>query len=113
MIGRIAFSLALLFAVADTTSAIASSDSVTETQTKPALEVIMYSTKTCGYCVKARQWFTSHKVAWDERDIETSATAQKEWRELGGVGTPLIVVNGKPFSGFVEGALETEIGKYR
>ena len=113
MIGRMTLSLALVFAVAGPVSAIAASDTVTKAQTKPALNVIMYATKTCGYCVKARQWFTSHKMAWDERDIETSAAAHKEWEELGGVGTPFIVVNGKNFNGFMEAALEAEIGKYR
>ena len=113
MIGRMALSLALVFAVAGPVSAIAASDTVAKTQTKPALQVIMYSTKTCGYCEKARQWFTSHNVAWDERDIESSATAQKEWKAFGGVGTPVIVVNGTPFNGFMEGAIEAEIGRYR
>lgn len=80
---------------------------------KSAPEVIMYSTKTCSYCAKARAWFSSRNIAWDERDIEASADANKEWKELGGVGTPLIVINGKRFSGFAEAQIEAEFEKLR
>ncbi|HQV73170.1 MAG: glutaredoxin domain-containing protein [Dokdonella sp.] len=113
MPGRMVLAFALAFAAAAPLSAIAASVADAGSRAKPALEVIMYSTATCGYCAKARQWFTGHKVAWDERDVETSTAAQKEWKALGGVGTPLIVVNGKPFHGFMEGAIEAEIAKYR
>ncbi len=113
MLGRMIFALALAFAATAPLSALAAGEANAGAQTRPALEVIMYSTATCTYCQKARQWFSSHQVAWDERDIETSATAQKQWKELGGVGTPLVVVNGKPFRGFMESAIEAEIAKYR
>ncbi|MFZ2237857.1 MAG: glutaredoxin family protein [Dokdonella sp.] len=80
---------------------------------KAAPEVIMYSTKTCSYCEKARAWFSSRNIAWDERDIEASDGAKKEWKELGGVGTPLIVINGKSFSGFAEATIEAELSRLR
>ncbi len=77
--------------------------------TKPAVQVIMYTTSTCSYCVKARTWFSSRSIHWDERDIETSAAANKEWKQLGGVGTPLILLNGKPIHGFDESRIEAEL----
>lgn len=113
MRGRMIFALALAFAATLPLSAFAASEAKAVVESKPALEVIMYSTATCAYCQKARQWFSSHQVAWHERDIETSASAQKQWKELGGVGTPLVVVNGKPFQGFMESEIEAEIAKYR
>ena len=82
-------------------------------ESKPALHVVMYATETCTYCVKARAWFESQSIAWEERDIDASAAANKEWRELGGVGTPLILVNGKRFHGFAQNRLEAEISSYR
>lgn len=78
-----------------------------------APEVIMFTTKTCGYCVRARAWFTSRNVQWDERDIEASAEARAQWKANGGVGTPLILINGKRFSGFSADALEVELARYR
>ena len=77
-----------------------------------APEVVMYATQTCGYCVKARAYLKSHGVAWQERDIETSAEARKDWQALGGVGTPLILINGKPFVGFTQASLDAELAKY-
>ena len=41
-------------------------------------KVVMYATKTCGYCAKARAYFTERGVPWEERDIETSAQAARE-----------------------------------
>ena len=113
MMGRMILSLALVIGTFAPAFASAAGDTQTADATKPALDVIMYSTATCPYCEKARQWFTSHKVAWDERDVEKSATARTQWQEMGGVGTPMIVINGKRFNGFMEGALEAEIAKYR
>ena len=79
----------------------------------PAPDVIMYTTKTCGYCVKARAWFTEQNVGWDERDIETSESARAEWIAQGGVGTPLILINGTRISGFSVDALTAELAKYQ
>ena len=79
---------------------------------KKAPEVIMYATQTCGYCVKARNYFKSRNVTWDERDIERSEAAHKEWVALGGKGTPLILIEGKPFTGFAEASLGAELAKY-
>ncbi|HET9032454.1 MAG TPA: glutaredoxin family protein [Dokdonella sp.] len=107
--------LTLAFAVAGW--GLASLSTATEASAaeavKEAPEVIMYSTQTCSYCAKARALFTSRNIAWDERDIETSAEANKEWKELGGVGTPLILINGKRFSGFVEAQIDAELTKVR
>ena len=82
-------------------------------ETKPTLQVVMYATETCTYCVKARAWFKEQNISWEERDINVSAAANKEWKDLGGVGTPLILVNGKPFHGFSQSQLEVEVSKYR
>jgi glutaredoxin len=76
------------------------------------LEVVMYSTQGCPYCEKARQWFTSKNIVWDERDIEASETARAEWKSLGGMGTPLIMINGKRINGYSEGEMAAEIAKH-
>lgn len=78
---------------------------------KASPEVIMYTTSTCSYCAKARTWFSSHDIAWDERDIESSADARQEWTQLGGKGTPLILINGNPVHGFSEAKIEAELAQ--
>jgi mycoredoxin len=77
-----------------------------------SVDVIMYATKTCGYCAKARAYFKRHGVAFQERDIETSAQAQKEWKSLGGAGTPMILVDGERIYGFNQTALDAALAKH-
>ena len=84
----------------------------TAEQARPAVQIVMYTTQTCGYCVKARAWFQERKLQWDERDIEASADAMAQWKSYGGMGTPLILINGKRFDGFSPAALESELAKF-
>ena len=100
----LAFSLCALIA--------ATSFAATPKSERKPPEVVMYTTQTCGYCVKARAWLKARNVAWQERDIEKSADAERDWKALGGVGTPLIVINGTPFTGFAEQVLSVELAKY-
>jgi len=73
--------------------------------------IIMYATKTCGYCAQARAYFTARGVPWEERDIEASDQARDEWRTLGGFATPLIVINGRNLTGFSQRELDLELAK--
>ncbi|MGN6518216.1 MAG: glutaredoxin family protein [Dokdonella sp.] len=77
-----------------------------------APKVTMYATATCGYCAKARTWFTEHDVQWEERDIEKSASAAAEWKAAGGVGTPLILIGEAKINGFDEAKIGAELAKY-
>lgn len=56
--------------------------------------VIMYATKSCGYCRRARQWMTENNVVWEERDVEESSSASREMRALGGRGVPTFLIGG-------------------
>ncbi len=89
---------------------IATNANATEA-TKPAAQVIMYSTTHCPYCAKARDWFSSRNISWDERNIESSAEAKQEWQQLGGKGTPLILIKGNPIHGFAEARIEAELAR--
>ncbi len=74
-------------------------------------DVVMYATKTCGYCAKAREHFRARGVAWDERDVETSAQAAREWKALGGVGTPVIVIGDERITGFNPARIDAALAK--
>ena len=75
------------------------------------LQITMYSTSWCGYCRKARSWFTDNGFRFTEKDIEKSAEAAREYQAASGGygGVPLIVVNGKSFRGFDQRALLSRI----
>jgi glutaredoxin len=80
--------------------------------TAHAVDVIMYSTKTCDVCAQTRAYLQAHDVQWEERDIETSEKAREEWKAKGGVGTPLVLINGTQLQGFDKEKLDAELAKY-
>jgi glutaredoxin len=62
--------------------------------------VVLYETKSCPYCVKARKYLKANKVKYKSRDIARSKSAQKEFKKLGGRGVPMILVGDKRLSGW-------------
>ena len=62
--------------------------------------VILYATQWCGYCQKTRELFAKNNIEYTEYDVEKSAAANREFKQLGGRGVPLVVVNGKIFRGY-------------
>lgn len=67
---------------------------------QPAHEVIMYAVPNCGYCRQARQYFSKHGIDYVEYNINRSSKRLKEFRRLGGQGTPLILIDGSKIHGF-------------
>jgi len=64
--------------------------------------VVMYATSWCTYCARARAYFGRKGIAYTEHDVEKSATANAEFKRLGGRGVPLIVVGREKMNGFSE-----------
>jgi glutaredoxin len=64
------------------------------------IPVIMYSTRWCPYCRKARAYFEGHKIAYVEYDVEASAENRQQFEALKGRGVPLILVGDKRMEGF-------------
>jgi glutaredoxin len=62
--------------------------------------VIMYSTRWCPYCIKARDYFNRHQFSYVEYDIETSATNLENFQALNGNGVPLILAGDRRMQGF-------------
>jgi len=67
-----------------------------------ALDITLYSTSWCGYCRRARAWFTSQGIPFVEKDIENDPEGAAEYRAKanGYSGVPLIDVNGTTVRGF-------------
>lgn len=62
--------------------------------------VIMYSTRWCPYCKKAREYFKRHQFSYVEYDIEASAKNLDNFRALNGNGVPLILAGNRRMQGF-------------
>lgn len=55
-------------------------------------KLVMYSTKTCGYCTSARKFLDDEGIPYTELFIDENATAKKHFDLLRGSGTPLIYI---------------------
>ena len=65
--------------------------------------VKVYSTPTCPWCVKAKEFLKQHKVTFQELNVATNEKAREELIEKSGqMGVPVIDVDGKLIIGFDE-----------
>lgn len=64
--------------------------------------LVMYSTAWCGYCKKARAFFTQEDIPFRERNIEKSRKANADYKKLGGKNIPFFSYKGQTHRGFSE-----------
>jgi mycoredoxin len=81
------------------------------TAAQPATDVLMYVLPDCGYCERARAHLKERAVAWREIDISGSTAAADEFRTRGGVGTPLLIIDGQRIAGFDPTAIDAALAK--
>lgn len=62
--------------------------------------LVMYATKRCGYCKKARAYFKANKIRYKEFDIDKNQAAHQTFKKLGGKGVPLFAMGRQRMSGF-------------
>ena len=65
-------------------------------------KVVMYGTTWCGYCKKARKYFSANGIRYKEYDIEHSEKGKRDYKKLGAKGIPVILVGKKRLNGFSE-----------
>jgi glutaredoxin 3 len=65
--------------------------------------VRVYSTRWCGYCVRAKALLESRGIEYDEISLdEDPAFRQKLFDLTGGWTVPQILIDGKPIGGYTE-----------
>lgn len=80
--------------------------SVAATQPRKANVVVIYTTKSCEPCDRAKAWMKQRRVQFEERDVEHWPPYLKELEAYGGRVVPVIVVNGEPQHGFFSAYLQ-------
>ena len=65
------------------------------------MNVKIYSTPTCPYCVKAKDYFTSLNIEYEDYDVSKDRSKAKEMIEKSGQrGVPVIDIDGNVIIGF-------------
>ncbi len=65
------------------------------------MAVTVYSTPTCGYCVKVKDYLKSRGVSYTEYNVaQDMRKAEEMVRKSGQMGVPVLDINGKVIVGF-------------
>ncbi len=73
--------------------------------------VIMYATRHCPVCVKARRWLLEQKIPYVEKDVERDAQAAQALAQKGAAqgvstrGVPMFEIGGRLLPGFDKGQI--------
>ena len=71
------------------------------------MAVKIYSTSSCGYCVKAKNYFRQNKVPFTEYKVDQDQRKADEMvRKSGQMGVPVIDIHGKIIVGFNQAEVE-------
>ncbi|KXB02902.1 glutaredoxin [candidate division MSBL1 archaeon SCGC-AAA261F19] len=72
--------------------------------------VKIYTTPTCAYCKRAKEFLKEHQVEFQEIDVAGNREAAEEMIEKSGqMGTPVIEVNGTIIVGFKPDLMKKEL----
>ncbi len=71
------------------------------------MAVKIYSTSSCGYCVKAKDYFRKNNVPFTEYKVDQDQRKADEMvRKSGQMGVPVIDIHGKIIVGFNQAEVE-------
>jgi glutaredoxin 3 len=63
----------------------------------------MYTTRWCGYCVRAKVLLESRKIPFEEISLDEDPDFRRRLMELtGGWTVPQILIDGRPIGGYTE-----------
>lgn len=75
-------------------------------------KVIVYSKPNCMQCNFTKKFLTENEVLFETKDVEESAQALQEVKDLGFLSLPVVLAEGhEPFNGFRPDKLKKIIGE--
>jgi glutaredoxin-like YruB-family protein len=76
-----------------------------------ANKVLVYSTPTCPYCVRLKQYLTDNKVVFENYDVGTDQVKADEMvKKSNQMGVPVIDIDGKIIVGFDKPQIQQALG---
>lgn len=75
------------------------------------MQVKVYSTPTCPYCIKVKEYLSSKGVSFENIDVSRDQSAVDEMVKLTGqMGVPVITVGNDVVAGFDQPKLDSLLG---
>ena len=74
--------------------------------------VVLFSTRTCSWCRRAKKHFKENRVSFKEVDVERDPEAARDLRrKTGQTGVPVIKIGSRWIVGFDKLAIERELAR--
>jgi glutaredoxin-like YruB-family protein len=74
-------------------------------------KVKVYSTPTCPFCIRAKQFLKENNVAYEDVDVGVNQQAADEMVEKSGqMGVPVLDIDGEIIVGFDKDRIKTALG---
>ena len=65
------------------------------------MKVTVYSTQTCPWCVRLKEWLKQNKISFEDIDVSKNEKAAMEMvKKSGQMGVPVTEIDGKIVVGF-------------
>jgi len=69
-------------------------------------DVTIYSTPSCGWCKRAKEYFAEHSIEYTEKDVAADEEARHDMlHKSGQMGVPVIDIGGEIVVGFNQSKL--------
>ena len=73
--------------------------------------VKIYSTPTCPYCIRTKQFLRDNNIVFEDIDVSVNQTAAEEIvRKSGQMGVPVLDIDGEVIVGFDKEKIKTVLG---
>lgn len=77
-----------------------------------AKNIKVYSTRSCPWCIKAKEFFKSKNIEFTDIDVGANQKAAQEMiNKSGQMGVPVIDIDGKIIVGFDKETIEEALAK--
>ncbi len=84
---------------------------MTARPTQRTHRVLLFTTPTCPWCVRAKQYLRQRNVKFREVDVSRDAAAARDLvRRTGQMGVPVVEIDGRPIVGFDKTQIDRLLG---
>ena len=74
-------------------------------------DIKVYSTPTCPFCIRAKQFFAENRIPFDNYDVsQDQVKAEEMIQKSGQMGVPVIDIDGAIIVGFDKEAMKKSLG---